>query len=72
MSIHPVMRSVRRIVQCEGIVSLAMPCLVTVRYPLYAGGLFQCYILEESVCHFRGVGSIFFYFFMENPVSKQR
>ena len=27
MSIHPAMRPVRRMVQCEGIVSLAMPCL---------------------------------------------
>ena len=26
MSIHPAMRPVRRMVQCEGIVSLAMPC----------------------------------------------
>ena len=26
MSIHPAMRPVRRIVQCEGIVSVAMPC----------------------------------------------
>ena len=28
MSIHPAMRPVRRMVQCEGIVSLAMPCLL--------------------------------------------
>ena len=26
--------------------------------PLYNGGLIQCYVLDESVCHFRGVGSI--------------
>ena len=26
MSIHPAMRPVRRLVQCEGIVSLEMPC----------------------------------------------
>ena len=26
MSIHPAMRPVRRMVQCEGIVSLGMPC----------------------------------------------
>ena len=25
---------------------------------LYTGGLFHCYMLEESVCQFRGVGSI--------------
>ena len=42
--------------------------------PLYTGGLFYCYMLEKSVCHFRGVGSILlllFYFMMENPVNKQ-
>ena len=27
MSIHPAVRPVRRMVQCEGIVSLVMPCL---------------------------------------------
>ena len=27
--------------------------------PLYTGGLFHCYILDESICHFRGVRSIF-------------
>ena len=26
--------------------------------PLYTGGLFHCYMLEESICHFRAVGSI--------------
>ena len=33
--------------------------------PLYTGRLFHCYILDESNCHFRGVGSILlllFYF----------
>ena len=41
--------------------------------PLYTGRLFHCYILDKSICHFRGVGSIFFFFsiLMENPVSKQ-
>ena len=32
------------------------------------GGLFNCYMLDKSICHFRGVGSILsllFYFFME-------
>ena len=32
---------------------------------LYTGRLFYCYMLEESICHFRGVESIFsllFYF----------
>ena len=28
ISIHPAMRPVRRMVQCEGIVSLAMPCYI--------------------------------------------
>ena len=26
--------------------------------PLYTGRLFHCYILDEAICHFRGVGSI--------------
>ena len=40
--------------------------------PLYTGGLFHCYMLDESICHFRGVGSVLlllFYFLMENHVS---
>ena len=28
------------------------------RNPLYTGGLFHCYMLDESICHFRGVWSI--------------
>ena len=32
MSIHPAMRPVRRMVQCEGIVSLAMPCFSSKPY----------------------------------------
>ena len=39
--------------------------------PLYPGRLFHWYMLEESVCNFRGVRSILsllFYFMMENPV----
>ena len=31
------------------------------------GRLFHCYILDESICHFRGVGSVLlplFYFFL--------
>ena len=27
--------------------------------PLYTGGLFHCYILDEAICHFRGVGYFF-------------
>ena len=33
--------------------------------PLYTGGLFDCCMLDESICHFRGIGSILsllFYF----------
>ena len=33
--------------------------------PFYTGGLFHCYMLDESICHFRVVGSILslsFYF----------
>ena len=26
--------------------------------PLYTGELFHCYMLDKSICHFRGVGSI--------------
>ena len=26
--------------------------------PLYTDGLFHCFMLDESICHFRGVGSI--------------
>ena len=42
--------------------------------PLYTVGLFHCYMLDKSICHFRGGGyilSLLFYFLMENPVSKQ-
>ena len=35
--------------------------------PLYTGGLFHCFILDESVCHFRDAT---FILFMENSVSK--
>ena len=41
--------------------------------PLYTGGLFHYYILEESICYFRGVRcilSLLIIFLMENPVSK--
>ena len=33
--------------------------------PLYTGRLFHCYSLDESICHFRSVGSVLsllFYF----------
>ena len=42
--------------------------------PLYTGGLFYWYMLDESICHFRGDGSILSHLFlvlMENPASKQ-
>ena len=26
--------------------------------PLYTDGLFHCYMLDESICHFRGVGTV--------------
>ena len=35
--------------------------------PLYTVGLFHCYMLDESICHFRGVRSILlllFHFFL--------
>ena len=31
--------------------------------PLYTGILCHCYILDESTCHFRGVGSILWLLF---------
>ena len=31
---------------------------------VYNGGLFHCYILDESISHFKGVGSIFFAFIL--------
>ena len=35
--------------------------------PLYTGGFFHCYMLDESICRFRGVGSILLHLFlMEN------
>ena len=42
--------------------------------PQYTGGLFHCYMLDESICHFTGVRSILsllFYLLFENPLSKQ-
>ena len=33
--------------------------------PLYTGGLYHCYILDKTICHFRGVRSVLslsFYF----------
>ena len=33
--------------------------------PKYTGKFCHCYMLDESICHFRGVGSI-----LVNPVSK--
>ena len=33
--------------------------------PYYVGGLFRCYVLDESICHFKDAGSILlllFYF----------
>ena len=37
----------------------------TASYPLYTDRLFHCYMLDESICHFRDVRSIlsFFFFF---------
>ena len=50
-------------------------CLTTCAInPLYTGGLFHCYILDESVSHFRSVGSVLSLlakFLMEHPVSSK-
>ena len=38
---------------------------VSVSNPLYTGGLFDCYMLYESICYLGGVGyvlSLLFYF----------
>ena len=37
-------------------------------YPLYTGRLFQCCMLDESICQLL----LLFYFFKENPASKHR
>ena len=42
--------------------------------PMYTGGFFHCYMLDESFRHFKGVGSVLsllFFFLLENPASKQ-
>ena len=42
-------------------------------FPLYTVRLFQCYMLDKSICHFRGTWSILlllFYFSWKKPVSK--
>ena len=42
--------------------------------PLSTGELFHYYMLDKSICHFKGVWStlsLLFYFLMEYPVSKQ-
>ena len=41
--------------------------------PLYTGELIHCNMLDESICHFRDVGSVLllFLFLIENSVSKQ-
>ena len=39
---------------------------------LYTGGLFHCYKLDESICHFKGIGSILsllFYFLYRKILS---
>ena len=51
--------------------NVAKILILEVFNPLYASRLFHCYIIDESICHFRGIRSILCYFVMENPVSKQ-
>ena len=40
--------------------------------PLYTGRLSHCYMLDKTICHFRGVMFIMslILFLMENPVRK--
>ena len=33
-------------------------CLFAFLRPIYTGGLFHIFLLDEFICHFRGVGSI--------------
>ena len=47
-------------------IAVASPESVLINFnPLYTGGLFHCYMLNESTCHFRGVRSnlLLFYYF---------
>ena len=42
--------------------------------PLFTGRSFHCYMLDKSISQYTDIGSILlllFFFFMENPVSKQ-
>ena len=41
--------------------------------PLYSGGLFYFYMLDESICHFRGVKSVLLLFvlFLAQMFSKK-
>ena len=39
--------------------------------PLYTGGLFHCFILGKSICHFRSVIFFFILSLIENPVGEQ-
>ena len=45
MSIHPAMRPVRRMVQCEGIVSLAMPCFLFFSFLAQNAPIFHIFLL---------------------------
>ena len=42
--------------------AVASPRCVSIPFnlfnPLYTGRLFQSYMFDKSICHFRGVGSI--------------
>ena len=49
----------------DNIALLKMGLLLSTLNPLYTGGLFHCYMVDESICHFRGVRSLLlllFYF----------
>ena len=43
--------------------------------PSYTGGLFYCYIMDESNCHFMGIGSLlsllFLFFFFDGKSCEQ-
>ena len=45
----------------ESVDSVSLSCLLPdskLLNPLYTGELFHCYMLDELICHFRGVRSI--------------
>ena len=59
----------------SSLIFIFWPTYIRVNFnPLHTGGRFNCYMLDESICQFSGLGSILsllICFLMGNPVSKQ-